>query len=310
MFVGSQLDLTPWSPSEYVNTTMKNRSNHSQFTPSVSVVIPTHNRRDTLLRALESVRVQTRPPMEIIVVDDGSTDGTPETVEQKFPEVIVVRQSNSGVSAARNRGIRESSGQWIAFLDSDDEWKPEKLSKQLAQLASDGETPLCHTNEIWIRNGRRVNEGKRHAKAGGRIFQRCLPLCVISPSASVIRRSLFDEIGYFDESLPVCEDYDMWLRICARYPVAFVEEPLTIKHGGHKDQLSRSYPAMDRYRIQAIEKILDEGILESGDREAAIKMLREKIEVYVDGANKRGRADEVKRYVVLLNKYPPRKDQL
>jgi len=289
---------------------MKNRFNQHCSVPSVSVVIPTFNRSDSLIRALVSVGAQTRPPTEIIVVDDGSIDGTREKVGRDFPEVTLIQQSNSGVSAARNRGIRESASQWIAFLDSDDEWKPEKLAKQLAELARDGNTPLCHTNEIWMRNGRRVNEGKRHAKAGGRIFQRCLPLCVISPSASVIRRSLFDEIGYFDESLPVCEDYDMWLRICARYPVAFVEEPLTIKNGGHADQLSRSYAAMDQYRIQAIEKILDEGILESGDREAAIKMLREKIEVYVDGANKRGRADEVKRYVVLLDKYPPRKDKL
>jgi glycosyltransferase involved in cell wall biosynthesis len=282
---------------------MKNRFNLSREKPSVSVVIPTCNRSKTLIRALKSVRAQTSPPAEIIVVDDGSTDGTPEKIKKGFPDVILIRQPNRGVSAARNRGIRESAGDWIAFLDSDDEWKPEKLEKQLAELALDGDTPLCHTNEIWIRNGRRVNEGKRHAKAGGRIFQRCLPLCVISPSASVIRRSLFDEIGFFDESLPVCEDYDMWLRICARYPVSFVADPLTIKHGGHEDQLSRSYPAMDRYRIRAIEKILDEGILEPEDRTVAIRVLLDKIEIYMNGAGKRSKTDEVDRCVALLDKH-------
>jgi glycosyltransferase involved in cell wall biosynthesis len=303
--VGSRHHLTPSHYSGYAETVMINRLNKHHSGPAVSVVIPTCDRCDTLVRALLSVYAQTRPPAEIIVVDDGSTDGTQEKVEQEFPEVSLVRQSNRGVSAARNRGIAEVSGEWIAFLDSDDEWKPEKLEKQLVELGKDSAAPLCHTNEIWIRNGRRVNEGKRHAKAGGRIFQRCLPLCVISPSASIVRQSLFDEVGLFDESLPVCEDYDMWLRICARYPVSFVADRLTIKYGGHADQLSRSFPAMDRYRIRAIEKILEEGILQEEDREAAVTMLRKKINVYMDGAKKRDRTDETELYLTMLTKYDP-----
>jgi glycosyltransferase involved in cell wall biosynthesis len=249
------------------------------------------------------VYAQTRPPSEVIVVDDGSTNNTGEVVKREFPEVLLIRQPNRGVSAARNRGISEARGEWIAFLDSDDEWRPEKLAKQINALAADDEAPLCHTNEVWIRNGRRVNEGKRHAKAGGRIFQRCLPLCVISPSAAVVRRSLFDEIGVFDESLPVCEDYDMWLRVCARYPVVFVEDPLTVKYGGHDDQLSRSRPAMDRYRIRAIEKILEEDILDKKDRIAAVRALCKKIDIYIKGAGKRGRDNEVKQLLAIKAGY-------
>ncbi len=170
----------------------------------------------TVGRALRSVLAQTRPPDEIIVVDDGSEDNTSGMIRSTFPEITLITQANRGVSAARNVGINRASGEWIAFLDSDDEWQPDKLEKQLLTLAEHPDCPLCHTNEIWIRNGRRVDEGKRHTKSGGRIFKRCLPLCVISPSAAIIRRALFDEIGMFDEDLPVCEDYDMWLRICAR----------------------------------------------------------------------------------------------
>lgn len=272
---------------------------------TVSVVIPAYNRAATLRRALGSVTDQSRRPDEVIVVDDGSTDGTDTIVESGFPGVRLIRQANRGVSAARNRGIATATGEWIAFLDSDDEWKPDKLEKQLAALAAFPDAPLCHTNEVWIRNGRRVNEGRRHAKAGGRIFRHCLPLCVISPSSAVVRRSLFAEIGGFDESMPVCEDYDMWLRICARYPVAFVEEPLTVKYGGHSDQLSRSRPGLDRYRIAAIDRILDEGILETRDRAAAVRALLEKTGIYKNGAAKRGKEAEIKRCEALIRKYKP-----
>lgn len=259
----------------------------------VAAVIPTFNRSAALRRALESVRAQTRRPQEVIVVDDGSTDDTPGWVERDYPEVTCIRQANAGVSAARNRGVAAATCDWIAFLDSDDKWLPRKLEMQMAALAKAPEFLLCHTNEVWIRDGRRVNERKRHAKSGGWIFQRCLPLCVISPSAAVVKRSLLLDLGGFDESLPVCEDYDLWLRICSCHPVLFVPEALTVKYGGHGDQLSRRAPGMDRYRIHAIEKILSAGTLSPDDRAAAVRALLEKIEIYIEGARKRDKGEEV-----------------
>lgn len=277
--------------------------NHDTNRSTIAVVIPTYNRSRLLRRALASVMAQTRPPDEVVVVDDGSTDDTPGWINAEFPRLVYIRQEHEGVSAARNRGVRECRSEWVAFLDSDDEWQPEKLGRQARALAENPDYHLCHSNETWIRNGRRVNEGKRHAKSGGRIFNRCLPLCVISPSAAVVRRSLLVELGGFDESLPVCEDYDLWLRICARHPVLFLEEPLTVKHGGHADQLSRRHWGMDRYRIRAIHKVLSENLLDRADRAAAVRVLREKSAVYLRGARKRGKSDEVERYESMLAKY-------
>ncbi|MES9936336.1 MAG: glycosyltransferase family A protein, partial [Sedimenticola sp.] len=225
----------------------------------ISVIIPTHNRADLLERALKSVQAQTLPPLEVIVVDDGSEDHTREMVSEKFPRVRYLQQPNRGVSSARNLGISEARGDWIALLDSDDEWLPSKLASQKTRLESQPGHHICHTEEIWIRNGKRVNQMKKHTKQGGAIFQHCLPLCVISPSSVLIHKSVFREVGLFDESLPACEDYDLWLRICARYPVTYVEQPQIVKYGGHEDQLSRRHWGMDRFRLHALEKIITSG---------------------------------------------------
>ncbi len=228
------------------------------------------------------------------MVDDGSQDGTAEMVTRRFPEVALLRQVRAGVSAARNRGIRATSSDWVAFLDSDDEWLPQKLSRQMAALAREPGERFCHCDEIWLRNGVRVNPRARHAKAGGWIFTLCLPLCAISPSAAVIHRSVFEDVGLFDEDLPACEDYDFWLRFTASNPVLFVDDALLIKHGGHADQLSRSIEGLDRYRIHALVKILEEGNLSAADRTAAVTTLLGKIDVYGPGARKRGRAEEAR----------------
>ncbi len=262
----------------------------------VSVVIPTFERAALLPRALESVEGQTSPAGEVIVVDDGSTDGTGELVRRRFPGVRFLRREHRGVSAARNTGIAAARGEWIGLLDSDDAWRPDKLKRQLAALAGAPEHLVCHTEELWIRDGRRVNPGRRHAKRGGRIFRHCLPLCAISPSAALIHRSVLDAVGGFDEDLPACEDYDLWLRITARYPVVLVDEPLVEKHGGHADQLSRTVPGLDRYRIRALVKILEAGVLGPGDRAAAAATLDRKCRIWAGGAAVRGRDEEAARY--------------
>jgi glycosyltransferase involved in cell wall biosynthesis len=263
--------------------------------PAVSVVIPTWNRRELLARALDSVLSQTRRPEEVIVVDDGSTDGTARFVARAFPSVVLLEQENRGVSAARNRGVRAAASNWIAFLDSDDRWLGAKLERQLTAIQENPGTWLCHTDEIWIRRGRRVNPMNKHRKFGGRIFEKALPLCVISPSSVLLRRRLFDEVGWFDESLPACEDYDFWLRVTARFPVLYLEEKLLLKYGGHDDQLSRRYVAMDRFRIAALVKILRSNSLEEPHRDAAAAELSRKIEIYAKGARKRGNHAEATR---------------
>ncbi len=253
----------------------------------ISVIIPSWNRAEQLAAALDSVYAQTLAPHEVIVVDDGSTDTTRQRVTGHYPQVRYIYQHNKGVSSARNTGISAASGDWIALLDSDDRWQPGKLEHQQQALAANPGYRLCHSDETWIRNGKRVNPMKKHAKVGGHIYLQCLPLCVISPSAVMIHRELFEAVGLFDETLPACEDYDLWLRICAVYPVLYVDQPLVIKVGGHEDQLSRRYWGMDRFRIQALEKMLAAGCLGDQDHAVTLKTLHEKIAIMLQGAVKR-----------------------
>ncbi|WP_455208720.1 glycosyltransferase family 2 protein [Kaarinaea lacus] len=260
----------------------------------VSVVIPTFNRVERLAKALQSVLDQTYHAREIIVVDDGSSDGTQAMIRQQFGEhVRYYYQDNRGVSHARNTGIQMSRGNWIAFLDSDDQWLPGKLQAQITALDNSSGYRFCHTNEIWMRRGQRVNPMNKHDKSGGNIYGKCLPLCVISPSSVLMRRDAFDEIGLFDESLPACEDYDYWLRYCSRYPVLYIESHQLIKHGGHHDQLSRRYWGMDRFRVQALLKILESDYLSEQDRVATIEMVMEKCRILQSGAEKHGNSEVI-----------------
>ncbi len=219
----------------------------------VSVIIPTYNRAETLPRAIESVLAQSFQGFKLWIVDDGSTDETQQKLEPYLldPRISCLTSANRGVSHARNLAIEKSQAEWIAFLDSDDEWLPQKLQKQLA-LAEESQLKVIHTEEIWVRNGKRVNPKKKHQKRGGWILEHCLPLCVMSPSSILIHRSVFDEVGLFREDFPVCEDYELWLRICSQYEVGFLTEPLLIKYGGHADQLSHRYKAMDYWRVKAL----------------------------------------------------------
>ena len=263
---------------------------------NVSVIIPTYNRKNLLKRALHSVSSQTFVPQEIIVVDDGSSDGTKDWVLERFPCVRYICQDNSGVSSARNRGIREAKGSWIAFLDSDDEWMPDKLEKQEIAINDSKKAWLCHTNEIWIRNGVRVNQMKKHQKYGGDVFENCLDICRISPSSALIKKEVFEMVGLFDESLKVCEDYDLWLRITAVLPVIFLDEQLIIKYGGHADQLSRIDNGIEQYRIKSLEKILRSESLSADQLKSAKLHLLKKLKIFSNGLEKRNKLKELNIY--------------
>jgi len=270
----------------------------------VSIVIPTFNRKTLLKRALQSVYKQRYINFEVIVIDDGSTDHTDKMISDNFPDVHYIYQSNQGVSGARNCGIEHAKGEWLAFLDSDDEWLPTKLEKQINLLISNPEYKVCHTNEQWIRNGVKVNQMKKHKKTGGWIFPQCLPLCAMSPSSIIIHRSIFNDVGYFNNNLPCCEDYDMWLRITAKYPVLFIEQPQINKYGGHDDQLSKKYWGMDRFRIQALQDILSNGdTLSEQNRQEAITMILNKCRIIQQGAEKRAKVEDVKHYQKIIDQF-------
>jgi glycosyltransferase involved in cell wall biosynthesis len=263
--------------------------------PLVSVIIPTHNRAWVLKEAIDSVLAQDFKDFELIVVDDGSTDNTGQILDAYDQDLIVLRQSNRGVSAARNRGITAAGGRLVTFLDSDDLWLPRKLSSQVDFFNSNPAAVINQTEEIWIRNGERVNPKDRHRKVSGMIFEQSLALCLVSPSAVMIKRSLFDEVGLFDESLTACEDYDLWLRISCRYPVDLIETPLIIKRGGHADQLS-SAPGLDKFRIQSLKKNLESGQLDDDSYRAAVRTIQEKCAIFAGGCRKRGKEAEAQYY--------------
>ena len=260
---------------------------------NIAVIIPTFDRQHFLGRAIDSVLSQTRPAHEVIVIDDGSTDGTVPWLKKEYPTVKLIEQTNQGVSAARNAGIQQAQSEWIALLDSDDEWFPEKLERQVKELQKYPEILFCHTDEIWIRKGVRVNPMKKHQKFGGMIFSKCLDICRISPSSALFSRTLLDDVSWFDETLPICEDYDLWLRITAKFPILFINDPLIIKYGGHIDQLSRLVDGIEQYRITALEKILKGPNLTKTDRSAAVQMLIKKLNIYLTGLKKRGKARQV-----------------
>ena len=266
--------------------------------PLVSVIIPTYNRGWIISEAIDSVLAQDYQDYELIVVDDGSTDNTREILDAYERDIIVLRQANKGVSAARNRGIAAAAGQLVAFLDSDDLWLPRKLSRQVDFFKLNPAAVINQTEEIWIRNGIQVNPKDRHRKPTGMIFERSLGLCLVSPSAVMIKKPLFDAVGVFDESLPACEDYDLWLRISSRYPVHLIDTPLIIKRGGHEDQLSKA-PGLDRFRIQSLEKIIESGRLTESQYRAAVSTLKAKCAIYAGGCRKRGREAEAKFYEAL-----------
>ena len=270
--------------------------------PQISVIIPTYNRGWILKEAVDSVLSQNYTDFELIVVDDGSTDNTLALLQAYKGRLNVLEQENRGVSSARNLGIKNSCGQYIAFLDSDDLWLPGKLSFQLEFFVSHREALICQTEEMWIRNGLRVNPGKKHKKISGHIFEQSLALCLVSPSAVMMDRRLFEEIGIFDENLPACEDYDLWLRTSLQYPVFLLEKQLVVKRGGHADQLSKG-SGLDKYRIASLLKLLQSDRLSKSRYKKVVKMFQKKCKIYGAGCAKRGRYDEAEHYQQLAARY-------
>jgi glycosyltransferase involved in cell wall biosynthesis len=270
---------------------------------TVSVIIPTFDRAPKVVRAVSAVLFQTFRDYEVIVVDDGSRDDTLDRLGRFHPFIRVLSHpENRGVSAARNTGIRASRSPMIAFLDSDDYWLPEKLGVQVAFLEENPEAVACQTEEIWVRKGRRVNPRKRHLKPSGDIFLPSLKLCLVSPSAVMVRASIFRETGLFDEDLPACEDYDLWLRLSSRYPIHLIQKHLVIKEGGHSDQLSARFSGMDRFRIKAMGKLLKGNTLDGDQRRAALEELASKCRIYGNGCLKRGKREEGEYYLHLPEK--------
>jgi len=272
----------------------------------ISVIIPTYNRvgflKEAILSVLEQDYFNRHSDFELWVVDDGSLDSTGELVKEFGDEVHYLYQDHQGVSAARNRGLELTTGDLVAFLDSDDLWKPQKISRQMDFMRAHPESVCCCTEEIWIRRGTFVNPKHKHRKYSGWVFDKFLPLCLLSLSSALFRRRVFAEIGAFDVELPACEDYDLGLRLAHSYQVDFMSDPLIVKRGGHADQLSRKYWGMDRFRVRAIQKALQLDLCPQ-ERTWALEELKKKCEVLIQGFQKREKHDQAQTYLDILQEH-------
>lgn len=262
--------------------------------PEISVVVPVYNRGNVVKRALDSIMNQSHAPDEIIIVDDGSTDETREQLKNYGDRITTIfLEHNSGPSKARNTGVSLATAEWIAFLDSDDCWKKDKLKNQIEFMKKYPFYQILQSDEIWIRNGRRVNPCRHHAKPADWIWDASLERCLVSPSGVLIRKSLFKQYGGFDESLPVCEDYDLWLRISRHHPVGLEPSLSVVKYGGHSDQLSRTFIAMDSFRVRALNELLKRET-DPAFRQKIINVLEKKTKILIKGYEKRGKVTKAK----------------
>ncbi len=274
----------------------------------VSVIIPTFNRASFLGRAIASVLDQTVLCSELIIVDDGSTDYTQALLSNISSSaqisIRVYRQDNRGPAAARNVGIREAKFPFVAFLDSDDHWHKRKLEKQYQCLADHSQYWISNTREKWFREGHHLNQKKKHIPRNGNIFGDCLQLCVVGMSTVMIKKELFDHVGLFDESLPCCEDYDLWLRVSCRYPFLLIDESLTIKEGGREDQVSFQYRrGMDRMRVDSMRKLLDADVLDLRRYRMALDAFKTKVTIFGNGCLKHGKTELGRSYLELIAMY-------
>jgi len=272
--------------------------------PLVSVIIPTYNRAGFLKEAIESVLGQTYSRVELIVIDDGSTDQTKALVKYYSDQLTYVYQENKGVAAARNRGIAEAAGPLIAFLDSDDRFEPKKIALQAKAMQEDPSFLVSHTQEKWYRRGRFLNQKKKHRKESGYLFARCLELCAVGMSTTMVRKELFERVGLFDETLPCCEDYDLWLRASVGHSFLLIDSSLTIKNGGRPDQLSVMHRVgMDAYRIQSIIKLIKSAVLNETQLHQARMELARKCTILGNGSLKHGKMEQAGYYLKLAREY-------
>lgn len=258
----------------------------------IDVIIPTFNRASYIEKSVQSVLSQSYENFHLYVVDDGSTDETQEVLKkfETHPKISLLKQKNQGVSGARNFAVSQGKNEWISFLDSDDEWLPTKLALQVSFLSQHSYSFL-HAEEIWIRNGVRVNPKIKHSKSGPDIFKRSLEFCLISPSTVLMKRDLFHKHQGFDESLTVCEDFDLWNKILATEEVGFLDEFVTKKYGGHSDQLSTQYVAMDYWRIKSLVNLYHSNI--SGEKKAMIlEEIKRKVPILLKGYVKHGNLEK------------------
>lgn len=254
----------------------------------VSIIIPTYNRCGMLLRAVDSVLNQSHQSFEIIIVDDGSTDSTPFFIKQyQDPRLFYYQIQRSGVSFARNFGVKKSRADWICFLDSDDVWRKNKLNEQILFHQKNRDYLISQTDDVWIRSSQRVNKMKKHQLAAGDIFLQSLRLCLICCSAVMIQKDFFWSVGGFDESLPTCEDYDLWLKILAHHPLGIIQKPLVTKFGGHDDQLSKAFAVMDVYRLRSLRRLLESGLLSSVQKKQVLEEIDYKQTIFDLGRSKR-----------------------
>ncbi len=274
----------------------------------ISVIIPSYNRYDYLGRAIHSVMRQTHPCAEIIIIDDGSTDDSKKLIDTIKPGYgIALRyyyQANKGPAAARNLGIRKARYPLLAFLDSDDHWYKKKLSLQFKAMEQNPSYSISHTRERWLRRGEHLNQKKIHIPQHGNIFSHCLQLCAVGMSTVMVKRALFETVGFFNESLPCCEDYDFWLRVSARYSFFLLDEALTVKEGGRDDQVSQQYRVgMDSFRIKALVDLLETVALSEEQFLATRDELQRKCSIYGKGCQKHNNIEELQKLNMIVEKF-------
>lgn len=285
----------------------KTKDSYEHMCPVVSVIIPVYNRREQLLRAIASVQKQQFTHFELIVVDDGSDEDLGGVIPCDSNSVPTTRYMRlplrSGVAFARNRGVEVARGEWIAFLDSDDTWLPDKLTQQLAWLQRNPSIQILQSREHWIRNGVRVNPPKSHEKFGGNLFAASIERCMITPSSVIMRKRFFEGNGCFNETFPACEDYDLWLRITAKHPVGFIDKTHLVRYGGHDDQLSATVPALDRFRVRSLLGLLLHGSLCEEQKVLVRKNLVKRAAIVAQGYYKRENREMYERFSAIAEQY-------